>query len=494
MVKKVRAFTLFLLLSNMLSHDALPGDLLVKGTVTCIEEGDYAARPAQFILVYPEINIRNAELTKDSGLYELVMPGSIVGNYIELFYKNSKKLLFTDRVGIWDEDVSKYKGGFSYEIDTVELMEPCQTVEENYATMHEVLTDMKTMYDEELNALLEKDKSSILYASGGLGFLSALALGAAGGGAADSDRKLIGTTTLDVIEVTGKEHKDGKILSYSMHIYTSNMGFNYSAGRNTTEAVFWNPAAMSFSNKSSFSFKSNFDDHYSVNLNLLLKNNVGLGIGYLGLLQNSNRDTLLSNMETVSDEYETNEHALFYSMSYLLNDEYHEKVALGATIKLISQDIDVVPETALLNEYDDGSTEIGFNKNSTKNKFYDLDMSLVFDFSKRITMGLSVLDVLNKKLRTEDGTAINTRTLGLGATFKNKSIQYGIDVTHSGEDGTSYALGINKKVTNNFITNAGYDSLYSAKTIGFKYRILSYIYTENDELDRKHLFRLVLEF
>src|SRR5947209_1801793 len=213
--------------------------LVFRGTIKCyIENDERATMGAKNVVVVPGFIPGKAGLTNAQGYYELNTAAplqKLEGKYIMLYYVSSCSNCEIKRnVFVSDDQVRQNRNKLSYlTVETVQMHASCKKAELKPLQSDSIYNVFARLPPQDLDKI---SAFNVLTATPGVlnVLTNAIAVAAVGGGDAFAD-----TSTI----YPGKI-KYGKFLFASPMSLSSNTGFNFSPNRNLSEAVFWNPSAL----------------------------------------------------------------------------------------------------------------------------------------------------------------------------------------------------------------------------------------------------------
>lgn len=266
----------------------------------------------------------------------------------------------------------------------------------------------------------------------------------------------------NVISLNPGKIKYGRFLLSAAMFHTANNGFNFSPGRDFSEAVFWNPSAMSFSrttnNVSGFTNAKNI-----AKLSGFTKLNDKLSVGLGGIYcrqdefrfatyeeRNNNNNTV----DADSVALKLNEFSAQLSGAYRIN----RKVSIGVSIKTVGQNFSI-PDSLFIDGNDNTTTY--FNKTINKNVI-DVDLSATWRINNSWQLGINLMNLAGSKLHADAFipqqqvlSYTNQRCAGLGLLYRNKRWNAGVDILATEDDLYDIALGVNYVPFNRALISAG---------------------------------------
>ncbi len=280
----------------------------------------------------------------------------------------------------------------------------------------------------------------------------------------------------------------GQFLLASPLIHSANTGFNFSPSRDMSEAVFWNPSAIAFSNKPyNISLLTNLKNNGKLGGYFRISENASIGGGVIYTRQDEFRNTRFmkkdgNTLDIDTTKMKLKEYAVFLSPSFKVNNNF----SLGITLKSIWQDF-TIPHILFVRNID--GTGIGTFTDSTivKNNF-DLDISATYKISNALQFGATLMNLAGTKLYADAFIPEQTnipmqkqRSLGLGLTYKWQRLNVGTDVLFT-EDGLYDAsLGVNYVPFNNALISGGFAVKQMSYSFAFRIKHFRIAYINDND-------------
>ncbi len=284
----------------------------------------------------------------------------------------------------------------------------------------------------------------------------------------------------------------GQFLMSSPLSHSANTGFNFSPSRDMSEAMFWNPSAITQSR-----------NPHNISLLTNLKNNVKLGGFYeindkfsvagggIYTVQDERRKSVFVRtpindpndiLEVDSTKMKLKEYAAFLSPVYKVNDNF----SIGVTLKSIWQDFNV--PSSLFVEFVDVSGIGTFTGRTVKKQYFDVDISATYKISNALQAGINLMNLAGTELYADAFIPKQAyipvqkqRSLGLGLTYKWQRMNVGTDVLLT-EDGLyDAAFGANYVPFNNALISAGIAVKQLSYSLAFRIKHFRIAYINDND-------------
>jgi hypothetical protein len=257
----------------------------------------------------------------------------------------------------------------------------------------------------------------------------------------------------------------GKLLLSSPFMHSANTGFNFSPSRDLSEAIFWNPSAIAFSNKPhNISLLTNLKNNGKLGLFYRINEKISVAIGGIYTFQDERRKSFFVRVPII-DQYDTlrvdstrmklNEFAVFIAPVYRVND----KLSVGLTIKSIWQNFNV-PDSLFVDFSDNNKGN--FTDSIIKKQHFDLDISATYKLTNSLQAGVNLMNLAGTELYADafvPGQAYipvqNQRALGIGLLYKWQRFNVGTDLLFTADGLYDAAFGLNYVPFNNALLSAG---------------------------------------
>lgn len=287
----------------------------------------------------------------------------------------------------------------------------------------------------------------------------------------------------------------GEFLFASPLSQSANTGFNFSPGRDMSEAVFWNSSAIATSRKSNnLSLLTNLKNNTKLSGFAGLSDKLSLGIGGIYTTQDELRrvgfyrlggDRVASRDTIASDSFEIKlkEYAAFVSPSYRVNG----KLSIGLTLKSIWQSFNNPDRLNISN-----NQQATFTDTVIKNQYFDIDLSLTYKVNPSLQIGISAMNLAGTELYADafvpwkERPLQNQRSFGLGLSYKYQRWNFGTDVLFTQDDFYDASIGINYVPFNNAIISAGLAVKQLSYSLAFRMKHFRIAYiNDNDFLNNQ---------
>ncbi|ALP53283.1 hypothetical protein Tel_09005 [Candidatus Tenderia electrophaga] len=473
---RMECLALWLLLALMVCSHASAREIRLQGTVTCKEQGDVGARPAQAVLVVPRQFVSQARLSDDQGLYVFDLPAArIIDQATTLHFRNAGQEIGQRTEQIWESELRRFQDRYVYFPDTAEVEVPCKVAEDTPQVMQQQLA-LFSQQTEQARVLLDSSA-----AAGGATVLASLpsVAGAAAGGPA------LPGGVFSVVGLSPSDAVAGRLSSIALSAKTTAPGFAFAPTRNITDASFWNAAALALSLRRGVNVASDFDEFSRLSLAAGVGDRYGLGIGVIKLKQEDRRTATLDIGTPHTRSFRFSETGVYLSGAARLNRDADRPLAIGITLKHMSQELDLA-------RLGDQVTNLGpddptWDYNSVYVSKNDMDVSLNYRVNQHANIGLALMSLLNRKLTDGDGNERDQRAVGLGISIMQGRTHYGVDLIHREVEGSDIALGVNTVPFAHGHISAGYDSTYNNYSVGFGYYWFRYSYSDDDLFNSTHM-------
>jgi hypothetical protein len=265
----------------------------------------------------------------------------------------------------------------------------------------------------------------------------------------------------NVISLNPGKIQYGQFLLSAAMFHTANNGFNFSPGRDFSEAVFWNPSSMSFSRTSSNI--SGFTNAKNIaKLSGFTKVNDRLRVG-LGAIYSGQDEFRFASYKNINNNNQVDADSLALKLNEIsahLSGAYriNQKVSVGVSVKVVGQNFSI-PDSLFIDGGDNTTTY--FNKTINKNAI-DVDISATWRINNSWQLGINLMNLAGSKLHADAFipqqqvlSYTNQRAAGLGLLYRNKRWNAGVDILATEDDLYDVALGVNYVPFNRALISAG---------------------------------------
>ena len=470
------------------------GILVFKGTVKCMIAGDeHATRGAKNVIVVPGFIPQKSGMTAEQGYFEVntgLPLQKLQDKYVEIYFISSCKpcekkasiFVSADQV----RTVLRPNGtSISYiTIPTIRMNAGCKQTELDPLESDELLTKIEGRPGEDLGRVsslnvVTAPPALLNFITTGIGLP---AVAGAGLFPVDTGRAL-----------PGPIHGYGKFLWASPMVLSANAGFNFSPGRDPSEAVFWNPSAIA-GKTSAVSLVTNFKNNGKLSVFKRLNDRFTLGAGAIYTRQQEYRPTVypgLPGNDTVPSLRTLQEFAAFISAAYKIN----ARLSMGITVKSMWQRFNM-PVSLLISETPDFTQ---YNDTTVKRQRFDADLSVSYAITSALKAGLNFMNLAGTHLyagpfapgaqppgqQTPGQQEIpyrQLRSLGAGLCYGWKQFNLGTDALFTSEGLYDLTIGANWIPFNNALASAGFACKQKSYTLGFKWKQFRISYIDDNGL------------
>jgi hypothetical protein len=477
--------------------------LVFKGTVKCIIANDErSTRGAQNVIVVPGCIPQRSSITGSQGYYQintgipirLLEDKSIALYYFSACKQCVKKVLVFVSTKQARENENRTMSFIS--VETVKMKAGCKQTELDPIGSDKELNKFISQPGEDL---YKTSPANVLTAPPALSNLLIESVAAATP-VAGKNPSIVNDTDTFKSGLTNY----GRALPASAMILTPNPGFNFSASRLKTEAVFWNPASLDptrisrTAKKDSATQGSANPGHASVNgaIQVLLnfKNNikfsayralndrVTLGLGGIYTKQSAEQDVhyagaagLASHMQTIMD------YSIFLPVAYRIT----RYLGVAVTAKFIGQSFNL-PDKLIINT---NPLTNEFVDSTVSRHRIDADLSLSYDIIPTLTLGLNFMNVAGSELyggsfplKPSKVPVANQRSLGMGICYRWRRFNFGSDIYLTADSLYEVTSGVNYVPFNNALVMAGYSFRQKSYSLSFKWGSFMITYIDDNGL------------
>lgn len=477
---------LFITLFVSLLNGAIAQEVVIKGTLRCINNGTTSTRGAVNIIIIPSFNPKAAVATTTTpqGFFQVNtgwntrdLKDKDVSLYIITKCSSCKKI---QRVFI-SEDLDKRNTDPTKMYVTVKgwkILENCKESE-----LPDMLSEKILDSAHHLPAQSVDGKAPGSAALGPVSFINLfekLATAAATGNSG----------LFKAISIQPGKIRYGMFLHSSPITNTDNTGFNFAPSRNLSEAVFWNAAAIANSNKpNNISLLSNFKNNIKLSGYQQINKQFYMGLGAIYTKQDEFRQIQVTDVSTESftlpviHPEKLKEFAVFLSPVYAINNA----ISVGVTIKSVWQQFNNPNLIAM--EQNNGTAYNFFRDDSINQHHFDIDASFSYKINSFLQAGISVMNVAGTKLYADmfikdsaNQSYVNQRAYGVGLCYKRGRLNVGVDVLLTDKKLYDAAVGVNYVPFNDGLIAAGYTVRQKSFSVMFKLRHFKIAYINDNNL------------
>lgn len=464
-------------------------ELIIKGKIKCLNKNESSTKGAENIVVVPSFMPSHATITtsRPSGYFEFNtgLPISKLQDKVITVYAIShcsKCKEISQRVFISEDQDRKNKNDKKQYVTIKDWMlkTNCKEAELKPFAADSVLRIVIKEPNQDLNKV--SSLTAVTGAPAFLNFLTNLVTVVGATGVPTGDHYL---KALDPGKI-----KYGQFLLASPLVHSANTGFNFSPGRDMSEAVFWNPSAIAMSRKSyNISLLTNIKNNIKAGAFAHITKKLSVGAGFIHTRQDEfrvgyfyRRQDLNSFINPRQDSAKMllKEYAAFLSPVFKVN----EKLSASVTLKSVWQKFNYPVKSS----FDDFIPSIISYDTIEKNHF-DIDVSATYKINRTFQVGLNLMNLTGKKMYADgfkkgcncEVTYQTQRSLGFGITYKWKRLNAGTDLLFTKDGLYDAAFGVSYVPFNNALLSAG--MAVKQKSYSFAFRIkhfrLAYIYDNN---------------
>ncbi|MDN3654581.1 hypothetical protein QWZ08_03020 [Ferruginibacter paludis] len=478
---------LFTILTNALAAQ----QVIIKGTLRCINNGVTSTRGATNIIIIPSFNPKAAVATTTTpqGYFEINTGWSAkdlrdknVSLYIITKCSSCKKV---ERVFI-SEDLDKRNPDPSKMFVTIKnwkILENCKESE-----LPDIMSEKLLDSAHHLPALTIDGSAQGSAAMGPVSFINLFEKLITV--AASQKAGFYKAATL----LPGKI-KYGEFLHSSPLINTDNTGFNFAPSRNLSEAVFWNAAAIANSSKpNNVSLLANFKNNIKLSGYQQIAPKLYLGMGGIYTQQNEFRNVISQRLGSVASDFDTvnrthtqklKEFAAFIAPVYSVNN----KLSVALTLKSVWQQFNNPNLIVLQSDFVNNVDYVFFVDDSIRKQHFDFDASVNYKINSYLQAGVSVMNIAGNKLYKDlfikdssNQSFVNQRAYGIGICYKRERLNVGVDALFTDKGLYDAAIGVNYVPANNILLATGYAIKQQSFSASFRWKHFKLAYINDNNL------------
>jgi hypothetical protein len=280
----------------------------------------------------------------------------------------------------------------------------------------------------------------------------------------------------------GKIHY-GQFLLASPLYQSANTGFNFSPSRDISEAVFWNPSAIGNSrSNNNVSLLTNLKNNTKLSGFTPLSNHFSLGLGGIYTNQNELRSgdfvrTGGNKWHPDSLRVKVREFVAYISPVYKVSN----KLSLGISVKSIWQKFNI-PYQLLFLSYENAV----FTDTTINRQRFDVDVSFTYKINPSLQVGLNAMNLAGTELYADAFAPGQTpqmhklRSLGVGACYKYKRWNVGVDALITQDDFYDATIGLNYVPFNYAQLSAGVSVKQLGYSIAFRMKHFRIAYIDDN--------------
>ena len=486
----MKKIILFITLFTALLSTAMAQEVIIKGTLRCLNNGvATSTKGAVNIVIIPSFNPKAAVATTTTpeGFFQINTGWSAkdlrdkdVSLYIITKCTSCKKI---QRIFI-SEDLDKRNTDPTKMYVTVKgwkILENCQNAE-----LPDILSEQLL---DSAHHLPPEDVSGKATGSAALSPVSFLNL---------FEKLVTAVATVNsglykAITIYPGKIKYGIFLHSSPMTNTDNTGFNFAPSRNLSEAVFWNASAIANAGKpNNISLLANFKNNIKLSGYQQITKRLYIGLGGIYTRQDELRRVGFDNVnnpgvdDTLSAKHtdKLQEFAAFLAPVYKVNN----KMSVGVTVKSIWQQFNNPYLIALEQDFNSNIPYNFFRDDTVKLQHFDVDASFSYKINNSLQAGVSVMNIAGTKLYADqfirdsaNQTYENQRDYGVGLCYKRGRLNVGVDALFTDKEFYDATIGVNYVPFNNGLIAAGYAFKQNSFSVSFrlKHFKIAYIYDNN---------------
>ena len=287
--------------------------------------------------------------------------------------------------------------------------------------------------------------------------------------------------------------KYGEFLHASPLINTDNTGFNFSPGRNMSEAVFWNAASIANGPKpNNISLLANFKNNIKLSGYQQLTKQIYLGLGGIYTQQNEFRRVKFQKIGSTADSDSVigshpdklREFAAFLAPVYAINN----RISIALTFKYIWQQFNN-PNLIVLQRDDLNNNYNYFIDDSIRKQHFEADASFSYKINSFLQAGISVMNIAGTKLYSDmfiknssSQSYVNQRAYGIGVCYKRERINVGMDALFTDKGLYDASVGVNYVPANDILLAAGYAFKQQSFSASFRLKHFKIAYINDNNL------------
>ena len=444
-----------------LSFDVQSQDLIIKGKVRCINQNQNSTKGAENIIVVPTFMPSRAAITasRPSGYFEFNtgVPFSKLKDKMVTIYLISRCMSCKEvakRVFI-SEDQDRQNRDDTKRYVTIKdwmLNTNCQKAELVPLAADSVLSLIVKQPGQNLDNV--STTTALVGAPAFLNFLTTI------------------TPVVGVLPNAGDfalqsfdpgKINYGKFLLSSPLSHSANTGFNFSPSRDMSEAMFWNPSAIAFSNKPhNISLLTNLKNNVKMGGFYRINEKLSLATGGIYTVQDERRKSFFERvpvndpndlLPVDSTKMNLKEYAAFLSPVFKIN----KNLSMGISMKLVGQYFNI-PGTLYVSNSGVGT----FADTKINKQHFDVDVSTTYKVTNALQVGINLMNLAGTELYADafvpgqsNIPVQKQRSLGIGLDYKWKRFNIGADMLFTEDELYDAALGVNYVPFNNALISAG---------------------------------------
>lgn len=481
---------LFTALFAILVGTATAQEVIIKGTLRCVNNGTTSTRGAVNIIIIPSFNPKAAVATTTTpqGFFQVNtgwdardLRDKDVTLYIITKCSNCKKV---QRVFI-SEDLDKRNTDPTKMYVTVKgwkILENCKETELPDIMSEQLLDSAHHLPPQDISG-----KAPGSPAMAPVSFINLFQKLVTAAATANSG-------LFKAIIIPPGKIRYGIFLHSSPITNTDNTGFNFAPSRNLSEAVFWNAAAIANSSKTyNVSLLANFKNNIKLSGYQQITKQFYLGLGGIYTKQDQFRQVEFDNVNNLGngDTFAVNhpekleEFAAFLAPVYKINNQ----MSVGVTIKSVWQQFGNPNLVAMEQNFNTNTAYNFFKDDTIKKQHFDVDVSFSYKINSFIQAGVSVMNVAGTKLYANmfvpdsaNQSYVNQRAYGVGLCYKRGRLNVGADALFTDKEFYDASVGVNYVPFNNGLIAAGYAFKQKSFSVSFRLKHFKIAYINDNNL------------
>lgn len=277
----------------------------------------------------------------------------------------------------------------------------------------------------------------------------------------------------------------GKFLFASPMVLTGNTGFNFSPGRDLSEAVFWNPAMLAERKQNGgVNLFTNFKNNVKFSGSYRVSDFVTIGIGMIYTKQDAFQEVTFGNQQnTVAVQHlqELKEYAVYLPAVFRLT----RKGSAGITLKSTWQEFNQPFKLSIT----DNPPANTFTDFIVKKQVFDANVSFSYSILPSLKAGINIMNVAGSELHSSvfvNGSSfqpmVNLRSAGLGLCYRWKQFNFGTDALFTKDGLYDVSVGANYVPFNNALISAGFAFKQKAFSASFRWKQFRTSFVSDNDL------------
>ncbi|MBK7763059.1 MAG: hypothetical protein IPI46_06750 [Bacteroidetes bacterium] len=277
----------------------------------------------------------------------------------------------------------------------------------------------------------------------------------------------------------------GNFMHASPMYHSANTGFNFSPGRDMSEAVFWNPSAIALSKqKGNMSLLSNAKNIGKLSGFIKANDKLSIGAGFIFSTQDEFRKGYFESSNSDRNEdsmlMKVNEYTGMLSAAYKVNS----KLGIGLGAKYMMQSFNI-PDSLFCDNLGFGT----FIYQQIKLGNFDIDFSATYKANQSLQFGLNLMNILGSKLHSDAFIPYQyakpwqqQRAAGLGVLYKYRRFNAGADALINEAGLYDLSVGANFVPFTNALISAGFTAKQMSYSLAFRLKHFRIAYINDNGL------------